>query len=179
MSNLGIKEIKVPSSLKLKLNKNILNIESNFGHLAYEIKNNFILELTDKNSIKFYPKEKGSKNIKCIWGTQYSLLKNSINGLSKGYTKTLDLIGVGFRSSLDKNKLILKLGFSHEVIYNIPSNVVIKCPKQDKIIIFGINKQEVNEVVSKIQLLKKIDPYKGKGILLENTKLRLKEGKKK
>ena len=168
MSNLGIKEIKVPSSLKLKLNKNILNIESNFGHLAYEIKNNFILELTDKNSIKFYPKEKGSKNIKCIWGTQYSLLKNSINGLSKGYTKTLDL-----------NKLILKLGFSHEVIYNIPSNVVIKCPKQDKIIIFGINKQEVNEVVSKIQLLKKIDPYKGKGILLENTKLRLKEGKKK
>jgi len=179
MSNLGIKEIKVPSNLKLEVNGNILNIKSNFGELIYNIEDNFVLELTNKNSIKFYPKNKQIKNINCLWGTHYSLLKNSINGLSKGYTKTLELIGVGLKTQLDNNQLILKLGYSHTVIYDIPSDVVIKCPKQDKIVIFGINKQRVNEVVSNIQFLKKTDPYKGKGILLENTKLRLKEGKKK
>jgi len=179
MSNLGIKEIKIPSNLNLKLNKDSLKISSNFGELIYKVKDEFILELTDKNSIKIYPKNKRLKNIKCLWGSQYSLLKNNINGLSKGYTKTLDLIGVGFKCRLDNNQLILKLGYSHEVSYQISSDVVIKCPKQDKITIFGINKQRVNEVISKIVLLKRTDPYKGKGILLENTKLRLKEGKKK
>ena len=138
MSNLGIKEIKVPSNLKLTLSKNLLNIESDFGQLTYEINDKFILEITEKKSIKFYPKEKINKDIKCLWGSLYSQLKNSINGLSRGYTKTLELVGVGFRTNLDNNKLILKLGYSHEVIYTIPSDVVIKCPKQDKIIIFGI-----------------------------------------
>ncbi len=179
MSNLGIKEIKLPSNLKITFNENLLKMESNFGKLIYKVNDKFTIDITKKNSIKFYPKNITEKNISCLWGTQYSLLKNYINGLSQGYTKTLELIGVGFRTTLDNNNLIFKLGYSHEVIYKIPSDIVIKCPKQDKIIIFGINKQRVNEVVSKIQLLKKIDPYKGKGILLENTKLRLKEGKKK
>jgi large subunit ribosomal protein L6 len=179
MSNLGLKEIKLPSNLKIKLNENLLKLESNFGQLTYAINTKFIVQITEKNSIKFYPKKKTEKNINCLWGTQYSLLKNYINGLSRGYTKTLELIGVGFRVNLENNTLIFKLGYSHKVIFKIPSDVVIKCPKQDKIIIFGIDKQRVNEIIAKIQLLKKIDPYKGKGILLENTKLRLKEGKKK
>jgi large subunit ribosomal protein L6 len=179
MSNLGIKKIKIPSNLELKIHQNLLTIKSNFGYLTYKINDNFMLEIVGKNNIKIFPKKRENKYINCIWGTQYSLLKNHINGLSKGYTKTLELIGVGFRSHIDNNHLILKLGYSHKVSYLIPYDVVIKCTKQNKIIIFGINKQKVNEIVSKIQLLKKVDPYKGKGILLENIKLRLKEGKKK
>jgi large subunit ribosomal protein L6 len=179
MSNLGIKKIKIPSNLEIKINKNRLNLKSNFGQLTYLVNDKFTLEITEKNEINFYPKKKTEENIKCLWGTQYSLLKNYINGLSRGYTKILQLIGVGFRTTLNGNTLVFKLGYSHEVTYEIPLNVVIKCPKQDKLIIFGVDKQKVNEVVAKIQLLKKIDPYKGKGILLENTKIRLKEGKKK
>jgi large subunit ribosomal protein L6 len=178
MSNLGIKEIKIPSNINIKVNKNLLLIESSFGFLNYQIKDNFIIKITEKKTIKFFPQEK-EKDKNCIWGTQYSLLKSTIKGLSKGYTKILKLIGVGFRSNLNNNELILKLGYSHKVNYKIPSDIIIKCPKQDKIIIFGINKQRVNEIIAKIQLLKKLNPYKGKGILLENTKLRLKEGKKK
>ena len=119
MSNLGIKEIKLPSNLKIKLNENLLTLESNFGQLTYKVNDKFILEITEKNAIKFYPKNKIEKNISCLWGTQYSLLKNYINGLSRGYTKTLELIGVGFRTTLDNNNLIFKLGFSHEIIYKI------------------------------------------------------------
>jgi large subunit ribosomal protein L6 len=179
MSNLGLREIKIPSNLKIELNKNSLTLESNFGQLNYKINDKFALEITKKNFIKFYPKKNIERNINIIWGTEYSLLKNCIDGISKGYTKVLDLVGVGFKTILNKNFLIFKLGYSHQVIYQIPLNIVIKCPKQNKIVIFGIDKQEVNEAVARIQLLKKIDPYKGKGILLENTKLRLKEGKKK
>lgn len=178
MSNLGIKEIKIPSNLTLNLKGDILYLESDFGKLNYTINPDFNLEIIDDKYLKFYPK-KISKDVKKKWGTYYSLLKNCIDGLSQGYTKILDLIGVGFKATLENNSLVLKLGYSHEVNYPIPSDVIIQCPKQDKIIIFGINKQRVNEIVSSIQSLKKIDPYKGKGILLEGTKLRLKEGKKK
>lgn len=185
MSNLGIKEITIPSNLKINIDKNILTLESDYGIINYEINPLFKIDIFNK-FIKIYPNKayaennkKLPTNINCIWGTEYSLLKNKIIGLSRGYTKKLDLIGVGFRAIIEENKLILKLGYSHEVVYEIPEKVIIKCPKQDKIIIFGIDKKEVNDVASKIQLLKKLDFYKGKGILEENFKIRLKEGKKK
>jgi len=82
MSNLGIKEIKIPSNIKLEINNKLLSIKSNFGELNYEINEDFILELTKKNSIKFYPKEK-KKIINCNWGNKYNLLKNIINKLYK------------------------------------------------------------------------------------------------
>jgi large subunit ribosomal protein L6 len=176
MSNLGIKEIKVPSNIELKINKNFLEMKGRFGCLNYEIKDDISLRITDRKTIKFFGKEKHKNS---ILGTQYSLLKSCIKGLSKGYTKVLKLVGVGFRGSLSHSQLILKLGYSHEVKYKIPFDIIIKCPKQNKIIIFGINKQKVNEIIANIQLLKKLNPYKGKGILLENTELKLKEGKKK
>ena len=183
MSNLGIKEIKIPSNLKLDRVEDKLIIKGDFGQVDYEIDSRFNLEVTENSSLKFYPKktlEISEKNkVNALWGTQYSLLKNSIKGISQGYKKTLELVGVGFRVSVVENKLLLKLGYSHEVLFEIPSNIVIQCPSPDKISVFGICKQKVNKVVSLIQRLKKIDLYKGKGILLENTKLRLKEGKKK
>jgi large subunit ribosomal protein L6 len=179
MSNLGIKEIKIPFNIKVTIKNNLLHMKSDFGCLIYVIKSNFILEITKKKTIVLFPITKYFKNTSCNWGTQYSLLKNNINGLSKGYTKTLKLIGVGFRVNLDNNKLTFKLGYSHKINYIIPFDIIIKCPKQDEIIIFGLDKQKVNEIIKKIQLLKKIDVYKGKGIILENTKIKLKEGKKK
>jgi large subunit ribosomal protein L6 len=178
MSNLGTKKLKIPSNIKLKINKNLLSIKSKFGCLNYKIEDNFILKITAKKTIDFFPK-KENKDINRIWGTQCSLLNSCIKGLSRGYTKTLKLVGVGFRSNLKDNQLILKLGYSHEVKYKIPSDIIIDCPKQNRIVIFGVNKQRVNEIIANIQLLKKINPYKGKGILLENTILKLKEGKKK
>ena len=183
MSNLGTKEIKIPSNLNLVLKQNSLELEGEFGKMLYKIDRRFNFELTENKSLKIYPfrddKKKLSKEINCLWGTQYSLLKNYIMGLSRGFTKKLELVGVGFRATILDNKLILKLGYSHEVSYQIPSDIIIQCPKQDKIVIFGLDKQKVNEVTSTIKLLKKVDPYKGKGILLENTNIKLKEGKKK
>ena len=100
--------------------------------------------------------------------------------MSKGYRLALNLKGVGFKASINENnQLLLKLGYSHDIIYDIPSDIVIKCPKQDQIIIFGINKINITTIAARLRKLKKLDPYKGKGILFENEIIVLKEGKKK
>jgi large subunit ribosomal protein L6 len=181
MSNLGIKEIKIPSNLEVSLKENKLYLKSDYGNSTYNVNPSFKIDILKEKYIKFYPIKgvKLSRKLKSIWGTNYSLIKNKIIGLSQGYTIKLSLVGVGFRATVNNNKLSIKIGYSHDISYDIPKDVIIECPKQDKIIIFGIDKQKVNEVSSEIQALKKIDPYKGKGILIEDIKLRLKEGKKK
>jgi large subunit ribosomal protein L6 len=183
MSNLGIKNIKIPSNLTIDKVENTLTIKGSFGSKNFDLHPNFSVDVLDNNTLKLYPKNTlGGKErvaVKRLWGTQYSLLKNDIIGLSQGYQKKLELVGVGFRATVLDNKLTLKLGYSHDVIFDIPSDVIIQCPKSDKLTVFGVSKQRVNEVITSLRNLKKIDPYKGKGILPENIQLRLKEGKKK
>lgn len=180
MSNIGIQKIKVPSNTRVILNNGLIKLSSDLGNIDYEIHSNLQASLLDKTTLSITPKEtKNNKKLKCLWGTEYRNLKNIIDGISRGFSETLILKGVGYRASIVKNKLIFKLGYSHEVIFNIPSTVIIQTPKPDKLFIFGINKRDVHTVISQIKCLKKRDVYKGKGILQENEKLILKEGKKK
>ena len=180
MSNIGIQKIKVPSNTKVDLKDNLLKLSSNLGQVTYQIHSEFQADLLDKTTLSVYPKSSQiTKQLKCIWGTECQNIKNSVDGISKGFSVTLILKGVGFRATLTNNKLIFKLGFSHEVVFEIPRSVIIQIPKPDKLFMFGINKREVHTIVSQIQTLKKRDVYKGKGILKENEKIILKEGKKK
>jgi large subunit ribosomal protein L6 len=119
-----------------------------------------------------------SKN-KTMWGTEHKLLDNAIIGVSKGFKKTLNLVGIGYRVQVNKQTLTMKLGFSHDVIFTIPEGIKAVCPKSDQIVLFGIKKDFLHKVASSIKLLRKPDAYKGKGIIFDNENLRLKEGKKK
>jgi large subunit ribosomal protein L6 len=183
MSKVGKKELKIPSNVKVNIVKNLIEISSKLGKINHEVNSNFYLELTKTSQIKIKPQIDTcylNKVVKSLWGTEHRLLKNHLEGLSKGYRLALNLKGVGFKASIsENNKLLLKLGYSHDIIYNIPSDIVIKCPKQDQIIIFGINKVNITTIAAKLRKFKKIDPYKGKGILFENETIVLKEGKKK
>ena len=102
-----------------------------------------------------------------------------VGHLSKGFKKTLNLVGIGYRVQVNKQTLTMKLGFSHDVIFTIPEGIKAVCPKSDQIVLFGIKKDFLHKVASSIRLLRKPDAYKGKGILFDNENLRLKEGKKK
>lgn len=183
MSKIGNQALKVPSNLTIKIVDNLLEISSKLGKITHKVDSRFYPELIENSQIKIKPKVSKplsmDKEFKSIWGTEHRLLKNNLEGLSKGYRIALNLKGVGFKGSIINNTLILKLGYSHDIFYNIPKNVIIKCPKQDKIVIFGINKTDVTSIAAKLKLLKKRDPYKGKGILFENEVIVLKEGKKK
>ncbi len=100
-------------------------------------------------------------------------------GVSRGFSKKLELVGVGYRAIKNNNELILKLGYSHDVIYSIPKNLSIECIKPTLISVNGINKQEVNQVAANIRSFRKPDAYKGKGIRYYGELIKLKEGKKK
>ena len=179
MSKIGKINITIPDKVKVALAGNILNIEGPQGKKSLDIDLDlFNLEIKDGKEISIKPK-KIDQNIKRLWGMNRSLINNAVIGSSKGYEKILELIGVGYRASLKGEQLNLQLGYSHDINFEIPKGIKIIVEKQTILKISGIDKQEVGAVVSKIKTLRKIEPYKGKGIREKGQYVLKKEGKKK
>ena len=130
------------------------------------------------NEIHILPKDEKDKT-NPLWGTTSAHVKNTLSGVCNGYSKTLVLIGTGYRASVVDSKLKLQLGFSHDIDYEIPKEVKIECPKQNIIKITSIHKEILGEVAAKIRSYRKPEPFKGKGIKYENEFIFRKEGKKK
>jgi large subunit ribosomal protein L6 len=179
MSKIGKIKISIPEKVKVVLNGNILNVEGPLGkrslNMDLEI---FDLKINDGKEVLIKPKII-NQDTKRLWGMNRSLVNNAIIGASKGYNKTLELSGVGFRAALKGKQLNLQLGFSHDVNFDIPETIKIIVEKQTIIKISGFDKQEVGMVASKIKSLKKTEPYKGKGIKEQGQYILRKEGKKK
>ena len=179
MSKIGKINILIPEKVKVVLNGSILNVEGPLGKKELKIDLNiFDLNLNDGKKVSIKPK-KITQATKRLWGMNRSLLNNAIVGASVGYTKTLELTGVGFRAALKGKQLNLQLGFSHDINFDIPENIKILVEKQTIIKISGSDKQEVGMVASKIKSLKPTEPYKGKGIKEQGQYILKKEGKKK
>ena len=138
----------------------------------------FNLDLKEGKEISIKPK-KIDQTSKRLWGMNRSLINNAVIGSSKGYEKILELVGVGYRAALKGNILNLQLGYSHDINFDIPEGVKITVEKQTILKITGSDKQQVGTVASKIKTLRKIEPYKGKGVREQGQYVMKKEGKKK
>ena len=179
MSKIGKINISIPDKVKVALAGNILNIEGPIGKKSLNINLDlFELEIKDGKIISIKPK-KSNQEIKRLWGMNRSLINNAVIGSSKGYEKTLELVGVGYRASLKGNQLNLQLGYSHDINFNIPEGIKITVEKQTILKITGVDKQQVGSVTSKIKTLRKIEPYKGKGVREKGQYILKKEGNKK
>ena len=179
MSKIGKINISIPEKVKVALAGNILNIEGPLGKKSLNIDlENFELDIREGKEISIKPK-KIDQNMKRLWGMNRSLVNNAIIGISKGYEKTLELVGVGFRASLKGKQLNMQLGFSHDINFDIPEGIKINVEKQTILKISGYDKQLVGEVSSKIKSLRPPEPYKGKGIKEKGQYILRKEGKKK
>ena len=177
MSKIGKINISIPD--KVKVGKgNILNIEGPLEKALNIDLDTFTLDIKEGKEISIKPK-KIDQNTKRLWGMNRSLINNAVIGSSKGYEKTLELVGVGYRASLKGNKLNLQLGYSHDIDYDIPEGIKITVEKQTSLKISGADKQQVGAVASKLKTLRKIEPYKGKGIREKGQYVLKKEGKKK
>ena len=164
MSKIGKISITIPEKVKVVLNGNILNIEGPLGKKALNIDlDMFDLKLDDGKEVSIKPK-KIIYTTKRLWGMNRSLLNNAIIGTSTGYSKTLELVGVGFRAALKGNQLNLQLGFSHDVNFDIPAGIKITVEKQVLLNITGADKQQVGMIASQIKSIRPPEPYKGKGI---------------
>jgi large subunit ribosomal protein L6 len=179
MSKIGKISIAIPDKVKVALAGNVVNIEGPLGKKSMNIDlQMFDLIINDGKDVSIKPK-KIDQNSKRLWGMNRSLLNNAIIGSSKGYEKTLELVGVGFRAALKGKQLNLQLGFSHDINFNIPEGIKITVEKQTIVKISGSDKQYVGMVVSKIKSFRTPEPYKGKGIREQGQYILKKEGKKK
>jgi|TARA_B100000315_G_C14463223_1_gene534729 large subunit ribosomal protein L6 len=179
MSKIGKINISIPDTVKVALSGNVINVEGPLGKKSMNIDlDMFDLNIKEGKEISIKPK-KINQNSKRLWGMNRSLINNAIIGSSKGYEKTLELSGVGFRATLKGKQLNLQLGFSHDINFDIPEGVKISVEKQTIIKINGADKQQIGMVVSKIKSFRPPEPYKGKGIKEKGQYILRKEGKKK
>ena len=177
MSRIARNSIKIPQDTTCAFENNILSIKGKLGSLSLSI-NEIFTVTNDNNEIAILPiNEKDKANP--LWGTTRAHIANSIKGVNTGFSKTLELSGTGFKAAVSGSKLNLQLGYSHDIDYEIPKEVKIESPKQNKIIITSINKELLGAVAAKIRSFKKPEPFKGKGIKYENEFIFRKEGKKK
>ena len=169
----------IPEKVKVAIVGNILNIEGPLGKRSLNIDLEvFNLDIKDGKEISINPK-KIDQNTKRLWGMNRSLIYNAVIGSVKGYEKILELVGVGYRASIKGNQLSLQLGYSHDINFDIPEGIKIIVEKQTILKISGFDKQLVGSIASKIKTLRKIEPYKGKGIREKGQYVLKKEGKKK
>ena len=179
MSKIGKINIPIPDKVKVLLSGNIVNIEGPLGKKSLNIDLAvFDLKIEEGKEVSIKPK-KIDQNSKRLWGMNRSLLNNAIIGASKGYEKTLELVGVGFRAALKGKQLNMQLGFSHDINFDIPEGIKIAVEKQTILKISGPDKQLVGMVASQIKSIRPPEPYKGKGIKEQGQYILRKEGKKK
>ena len=179
MSKIGKINISIPEKVKVVLTGDMLNIEGPLGKKSLNIDlKMFDLNVIDGKEVSIKPK-KVTEETKRLWGMNRSLVNNAIIGTSKGYEKTLELVGVGYRANLKGKLLNMQLGFSHDINFDIPEGIKVTVEKQTTVKISGPDKQLVGMVVSKIKSLRPPEPYKGKGIKEKGQYILRKEGKKK
>jgi len=177
MSSTKRKSVQLPDSVDVLIEDNeCIKVKGQKG----ELRLNLITEVDvniDERSLNIQSTS-NSKLSKAAAGTYRSLINNMIIGVSEGYEKKLELVGVGYRASTQGKKVNLTLGFSHPVIYKIPDEIEIQTPSQTEITIKGIDKQKVGQVAAEIRSLRPPEPYKGKGVRYKDEQISLKETKK-
>jgi len=179
MSKIGKINIPIPEKVKVLLTGNIINIEGPLGKKSLNIDLDlFDFNIDEGKEVSIKPK-KIDQTSKRLWGMNRSLLNNAIIGASKGYEKTLELVGVGYRAALKGKQLNMQLGFSHDINFDIPEGIKVAVEKQTILKISGPDKQQVGMVASQIKSIRPPEPYKGKGIKEQGQYILRKEGKKK
>ena len=177
MSRVGKKLIDLPEGIDISIVHNGITIKGSKGVLNANFPNTVKLE-KEKDKVRVVPLNE-SKSAKASWGMARTIINNMVTGVSKGFSKVLEINGVGYRASIEGNILTLQLGYSHDIKLAIPKDLEVKCSKPTEIIVSGIDKQKVGQFASEIRKLRKPEPYKGKGIKYQEELIRRKEGKKK
>ncbi|WBA82269.1 50S ribosomal protein L6 [Endozoicomonas sp. GU-1] len=177
MSRVAKSPVAVPAGVEIKRNGQILVIKGSKGQLELVVHNNVEVG-QEENVLTFAPRD-GAKHSRALAGTTRALVNNMVTGVTAGFEKKLQLVGVGYRAAAKGNSLTLNLGFSHPVEYELPQGVTCETPTQTEILVRGIDKQLVGQVAAEIREFRRPEPYKGKGVRYADERVRRKEAKKK
>lgn len=175
MSRIGKKPVIIPDKVDIKLNENIITCKGPKGELSYNIPNEILVQIN--GNIIQVEKKIDSLKAQGLFGMSRTIINNNVLGVSKGFTKRLEIRGVGYRSQIEGKNLILNLGFSHPVKIEPPANITLQVENNTNIIINGIDKQVVGQVAAYIRSIRPPEPYKGKGVRYQGEFVKLKAGK--
>ncbi len=177
MSRVASKPVTLPKGVELKQASNLLNIKGPKGELSLDVNNEVELQIEDGTAR--VSARSGSKFSRAMAGTTRALMQNMVEGVSQGFERKLELVGVGYRAQSKGKSLNLTLGFSHPVDFPVPEGITIETPSQTEVVIKGIDKQRVGQVAAEIRRLRPPEPYKGKGVRYADERVVIKEAKKK
>ncbi|OFX07493.1 MAG: 50S ribosomal protein L6 [Alphaproteobacteria bacterium RIFOXYD12_FULL_60_8] len=177
MSRVGKNPVVVPDGVTVAITNQVFSAKGKLGELTLPLTDE-VDTVIEGNSVTVTPKS-DSKFSRSMWGTTRAQIKNLVQGVSSGYVKRMEMVGVGYRAAVQGNALKLALGFSHDVEYPIPEGIAIKCETPTVIEISGASKQKVGQVAAEIRAYRPPEPYKGKGVKYTGEYIVRKEGKKK
>lgn len=176
MSRIGKLPVSVPAGVTITVKDgNVVTVKGPKGELTQQLSKEMIIEQEDGKLTVKRPSD--SKQHRALHGLTRTLINNMVVGTTTGFTKNLEIVGVGYRAQMQGSKLVLNLGYSHPVEFESTSDIKFETPAPTKIIVSGIDKQKVGQVAADIRAVRSPEPYKGKGVRYENEVVRRKEGK--
>jgi large subunit ribosomal protein L6 len=177
MSRIGKKAVSLPSGVQVTLDGQTVTVKGPKGQLSWTVAEE--IEVRQDGQELLLTKRAEGPRAQAMWGLSRTLVANMVTGVTTGFERSLELVGVGYRAAMKGNALSMQLGFSHEVDVPPPAGISFAVPKQTEIKISGIDKQQVGEIAAQIRRLRPPEPYKGKGVRYAGEQVRRKEGKKK
>ena len=177
MSRIGKSPIAIPAGVTVAVDGQTVSVKGPKGELSWTVSDDVTVAHED-GALTFGPRDDSSR-ARAMWGLSRTLVNNMVVGVTAGYEKTLELVGVGYRAAMKGQTLSMQLGFSHEVDIAAPKGISFQVPRPVEIRISGIDKQLVGEMAARIRKVRPPEPYKGKGVRFAGEKIRRKEGKKK
>lgn len=178
MSRVGKYPVTIPQGVTLTVNGNVVTAKGKLGELSYTFDPDQVEIKLEENALTVSPKGETKTN-RTFWGTTRARINNLVLGVSEGFKKDLELLGVGYKARTQGSTLVLSLGFSHDVNFAAPQGITIACPTPTQISVSGANKDLVGQTAAEIREFRKPEPYKGKGVRYAGEYVRRKEGKKK
>jgi len=175
MSRIGLRPIELPEGVEATLNGNTITVKGKNGELTRNL--NPIMDVVIEDNEITVNRQNDSKESRMLHGTTRSVVNNMVEGVTDGFSKKLEIIGVGYRAQLQGKKLVLSLGLSHPVEFETPEGLEIEVPSNTEIIIKGADKEAVGALAANIHAVRSPEPYKGKGVRYEGEYVRRKEGK--
>ena len=175
MSRIGKKPISLPAGVKVTVDGNIVTVQGPKGTLAQTLPEG--ITITEEDNQVLVQRANDNKQQRAFHGLTRALIANMVEGVTNGFEKKLELVGVGYRAQMQGKKLVISIGFSHPVEIDAPEGIEFEVPAPTRITIKGINKQLVGNTAAHIRAIRKPEPYKGKGIKYENEHIRRKAGK--
>lgn len=177
MSRIGKKPLPVPANVKIGLADRTITVEGPLGKLEFAYRPEITVSYDDQQRLVVVTRENDQRLARALHGLTRSLIKNMVDGVTKGYERKLEIVGVGYIAAVQKNTLQLRVGLANELQVPIPEGLAVTCPDQQHVLVKGIDKQKVTHFAASVRALRKPEPYKGKGIRFDGEAVRRKQGK--